>query len=94
MKITKEQRIRLEKKAYEIIMCQKNNFTVEEIIEELKKHITIEEEENFVLEIVFNAIDYCLCEGCIDIVDSYSYMVNPVKQAELYKMENNEMLNT
>jgi len=87
MKSEREERLTLENRIYSIIMDKKNYFTIKELIEDLTRTVPYEIDYKKILDVVYDAIEFCLSEGIIDFVDSYSYMVNPAKQAELYKIE-------
>lgn len=87
MKSEREERLTLENRVYSIIMDKKNYFTIKELIKDLTRTVPYEIDYKKILDVVYDAIEFCLSEGIIDIVDSYSYMVNLAKQAELYKIE-------
>ena len=72
----------LEKIALDFIMHQQDEFSMKTIIMALRAICDEDIEMSVIDEIVFNAFDYCLTEGYIDVFDQFQYMVDPIKQAE------------
>ena len=79
---SKSTRAEIEQMALEQIMSQLDDFTVNQIIKSMRAICDEDIETAVIEEVVFNAIDYCLMEGYIDIYDRFSYLVNPIKQIE------------
>ena len=78
----KDGRVELEKLAIKVIMKNKNEFEVGDIVVEIRALCDEEIELGEIIDVVFNAMDYLLHEGCIDIVARFTYMVDPVKQIQ------------
>ena len=72
----------LENKAYDIIMRQKDTFTLDKIVKKLRSICDEEISNDIVEETVINAFDYCMSQNLIDFVEKYTYMVDPVIQFE------------
>ncbi len=73
-------RVELEKHAIKVIMKNKNEFEVGDIVVEIRALCDEEIELGEIIDVVFNAMDYLLHDGCIDIVGRFTYMVDPVQQ--------------
>ena len=92
MKILKKENDKkeLEQTALDLIMNQAEKFSMKSILMALRVVCddTIELEE--LEDVIFNALEYCLSVGYIDIYDQFQYMVDPIKQTEyLNKHEDN-----
>ena len=81
--ISKEKgREKIEEFALNLIMKKTNQFKLNDIMLEMRALCYYDIETSLIEEIVYNAIDFLMLEGYVDICDSFTLMVDPVKQIE------------
>ena len=71
---------KLEKLAIELIMSQKDEFNIKDIMMNMRVKCDDSIDMEEIEDVVFNAVEFCLGNGIIDIFDEFSFMVDPIQQ--------------
>lgn len=82
----------VERMAVEQIMFQEEDFTAKDIVQKMRAICDEDVETDEILDVVFQAIDFCLDEKLISQFDGDVYSLNSSKQTA-YFTKNEEYLN-